>query len=154
MINNKQQVFNEDWFAVPYVMVTCQVRLNYSLSIYSSSNVQSLLVISSNHPSTPAIWLKLTWSGKRSFRRSWLGCLQLRLAWVKTEENKSMCLSIAIQNKKVNHPSFFQHQRQSATIAQVSRLAISLLTETSQETFIMLPSLIRPELGQLKYRVI
>ena len=58
-------------------------------SIYSPSNVQSLLVIvSSNHPSTPAIWLKLTWSGKRSFRRSWLGCLQLRLAWVKTEEKK------------------------------------------------------------------
>ena len=31
-LNNKQQVFNEDWFAVPYVMVTCQVQLNYSLS--------------------------------------------------------------------------------------------------------------------------
>ena len=54
-LNNKQQVFNEDWFAVPYVMVTCQVQLNYSLLPMFTGNIIQSSIHSCNMIKTDLI---------------------------------------------------------------------------------------------------
>ena len=88
-LNNKQQVFNEDWFAVPYVMVTCQVQLNDSRStflptfagniikpsIHSCNMVKTDLIrkteLSTKLTGMPTIAFGVSWSRRKKVQRAW-----------------------------------------------------------------------------------